>query len=69
MLQANKAAQEAWSYQIGDERVSKEKLAAELRAQAQAAEQNFLDQVAGAGAGGTIGLRADYGPGEYGSFG
>jgi hypothetical protein len=35
-LQANKAAQEAWQYSIGDERVSKEKLAAELRAQADA---------------------------------
>lgn len=33
-LQANKAAQEAWQYSIGDERVGKEKLAAELRAQA-----------------------------------
>jgi len=68
MLQANKAAQEAWSYQIGDERVSKEKLAAELRAQAQAAEQRYLQKVAGGGVG-TIGLRADYRPDEYGSFG
>jgi len=70
MLQANKAAQEAWSYQIGDERVSKEKLAAELRAQAQAAEARYLQKAASGGAGAsTIGLRADYRPDEYGSFG
>lgn len=40
-LQANKAAQEAWQYAIGDERVSKEELAAELRADAELAETRY----------------------------
>ena len=49
-LQASKAAQEAWQYAIGDERVSKERLAAELRAAAELAEaryQRALDRAIG----------------------
>jgi len=40
-LQANKAAHEAWQYAIGDERVNKEKLAAELRAAADAEDRQY----------------------------
>ena len=39
--QANAAAAQAWSYQIGDERVSKEQLAATLREQAKDLERQF----------------------------
>ncbi len=39
--QANAAAADAWSYQLGDERVSKERLAAELREQAKELERQF----------------------------
>lgn len=46
-IQANAAAQEAWSYQLGDERVSHEKLAEALGARAQAARQTYLERVAG----------------------
>lgn len=42
MLQASAAAREAWSYQIGDERVSKEKLSSELRAQANEIEAQYI---------------------------
>lgn len=41
MLKANAAAQEAWSYQLGEERISKERLAAELREQARELERQF----------------------------
>ncbi|MEW6649308.1 MAG: hypothetical protein AB1453_03860 [Chloroflexota bacterium] len=50
ILQANAAAQEAWTYQLGEERVSKERLAAELREQARELERRFqttADQVNG----------------------
>jgi hypothetical protein len=43
--QANAAALEAWQYQIGDERVSKEKLADALRAQAQDFERRYYQAV------------------------
>ncbi len=46
MMQANRLAAEAWQYQIGQERVSKEKLAAEVRAQAQAQEERYAQAVA-----------------------
>jgi len=46
MMQANRLAAEAWQYQIGQERVSKEKLAAEVRAQAQAQEERYVQAVA-----------------------
>lgn len=39
--QANAAAAQAWSYQIGDERVSKEQLATGLREQAKDLERQF----------------------------
>jgi hypothetical protein len=57
-LQANKAAQEAWQYAIGDERVNKEKLAEALRAQAKAVEQEYRDAVQSSV--GPIGKRASY---------
>ncbi len=44
-LQANYAAQEAWSYAIGDERVSKEKQATALREQAKGLVKQFQDQI------------------------
>lgn len=40
-LQANKEAQQAWQYQIGDERVSKEKLSESLAKQAAAQEKEY----------------------------
>lgn len=58
-LQANKAAQEAWQYALGDERVSKERLAGELRAQAEATERAYTQALSGYN-GGTFGIRADY---------
>ena len=43
--QANAAALEAWNYQIGDERVSKERLAEALRSQAQDFERRYYETV------------------------
>lgn len=63
-LQANKASQEAWQYQIGDERVSKEKLAGELRAQKKEKEREYLVAVE-EGQVGPTGIRADYEAGAY----
>ena len=64
-LQAGVAAREAWSYQVGDERVSKEKLAAALTEQADALDRQFAAAAAslageGAGGSGTYGTRARY---------
>ena len=44
-LQASKAAQEAWSYQIGDERVSKERLSEQLRLQGDALRVQYMEAV------------------------
>ena len=44
-MQANKTAQEAWQYAIGDERVSKEKLADSLGKQASQMQQDYLAAV------------------------
>lgn len=41
-IMANAAARQAWQYQLGDERVSKEQLAEELRAQAAELERQYL---------------------------
>lgn len=57
-IQANAAAQEAWQYAIGDERVNKEKLAEALRSQAKALEQEY--QAAVKTSVGPIGMRASY---------
>jgi hypothetical protein len=57
-LQANKAAQEAWQYAIGDEKVSKEKLAEALARQATEAERRYLATVQAQI--GPVGMRADY---------
>lgn len=57
-LQATDASKEAWQYQIGDERVSKERLAGELRAQADALEKQYEKALAAHV--GTVGLRAEY---------
>lgn len=46
MLQANAATREAWQYSIGDERVSKERLATEMRTQAEACEAEYREAVA-----------------------
>lgn len=58
-LQANKAAQEAWQYQIGDERVNKEKLAEALAKRAK--EMNDEYERAAEGQIGPIGMRSYYG--------
>jgi hypothetical protein len=66
--QAAKAAQEAWSYQIGDERVSKEKLADSLSARAAGLRADYLDSVkiyAGRGGQGTLAQRSSYDLGAY----
>lgn len=54
-MQANKAAQAAWQYAIGDERVSKEKLAEALAKRAEALEQEYLQAVTASV--GPVGLR------------
>lgn len=41
-LQANAAAQKAWQYQLGDERVSMERLSSELREQARELDRQFI---------------------------
>lgn len=61
--QANAAALEAWQYQIGDERVNKERLADALRAQAQEFERRF--QAAAASQSGPYGSRSTYTAGSY----
>ena len=61
--QANAAALEAWQYQIGDERVSKERLAEALRMQAQEFERQF--QAALKSQAGAYGSRASYAAGSY----
>lgn len=43
--QANAAAMEAWQYQIGDERVSKERLAEAIRNQAKEYERQYYEAV------------------------
>lgn len=45
--QANHAVHEAWQYQMGDQRISKERLAAEMREQAKALENQYLASVEG----------------------
>lgn len=67
-FQANKAAQEAWQYQIGDERVSKERLAEALRAQAKESRDAYeveLKTYSSGMGGGPVGMRATYPPGSY----
>lgn len=61
MLQATDQARRAWSYQVGDNRTSKEKLAAELRAQAAAFQAEFDRRAAGLIGGGVGGQVAPYG--------
>jgi hypothetical protein len=68
LLQATDQARRAWSYQVGDQRTSKEKLSAALREQADALRTEFERRAAGlvgAGAGGKAtpyGSRARYEP-------
>lgn len=57
MIQANHAAQEAWQYQLEGERVSKEKLAGELRKQATAKMAAYVNALASMG---SWGIQADY---------
>jgi hypothetical protein len=57
-LKGNKAADDAWNYAIGDERVSKEKLSAELYARAGALDAQYLASVHSKI--GVVGARADY---------
>jgi hypothetical protein len=60
-LQAAWAARQAWQYQIGDERVSKEKLAAALREQAEQRERDGRTLLATLTSGGDGGRVAPYG--------
>lgn len=62
-FQANKAAQQAWQYAIGDERVSKERLAGELREQARQAMTDYLEAVKTYN--GAIGRRSSYSKDAY----
>jgi hypothetical protein len=67
-LQASDQARRAWSYQVGDQRVSKEKLSAALRAESNELRDEFARRaagMAGAGADGKVtpyGSRARYEP-------
>lgn len=61
MLQANKLAADAWTYQVGDERVDKTKQAETLRAQAKA----VLDQYLEAAKPGPAARRSSYDTGVY----
>jgi hypothetical protein len=58
-VQANAAAQEAWQYAIGDEKVNKEKLSAALQAQAKAKESEYIAAIKTT-VGKPTGIRADY---------
>jgi hypothetical protein len=62
-LQANKASQQAWQYQVGDERISKERLATELRAQSQENHSRYLEAVGKYN--GLIGTRSSYNRSDY----
>lgn len=61
-LQANRAAQEAWRYQIGDEQVDKTRLSEALAARASEMESEYLAEVKQAVQTGglIIGRRSDY---------
>lgn len=48
-IQANKAAQDAWQYDTGNERVNKERLAEALRKQANDLERQYKEEVAALG--------------------
>lgn len=63
LMQANYFAQQAWQYQIGDERVSKERLAEQLRNQAK--EQIEAYKAGIATYNGPYGSRANYPAGSY----
>jgi hypothetical protein len=62
--QANIAAREAWSYQMGEARVSKERLAAELREQAKQARADY-DAALMSYNSRSVGMRATYSLDEY----
>jgi len=63
-LQANVASKEAWSYQMGEARVSKERLAAELREQAKQARADY-DAALVSYNGRSVGMRSTYSLDEY----
>jgi hypothetical protein len=65
-MQANREVQNAWSYGIGDERVSKEKLGSELQKQADALNAQYKTEITAAI--GVIGKRAQYSPYERGGL-
>jgi len=64
-LQAIKASQQALSYAIGDERISKEKLAGALRDTAAMLDQRYKERCQEMTRGGMYGTRASYAPIEY----
>ncbi len=60
-LQANKTVSEAWTYQIGDERVSKERLSEQIRLQSDAMQAKYLDALQTyKGNAGAAGRRSSY---------
>jgi len=62
LIKANQAADDAWNYAVGDERVSKERLSEALRAQAKELHERYAAQAAraGQGGGGAYGTRSVY---------
>lgn len=62
-LQANHYAAQAWQYQVGDERVSKEKLAEALRAQSKAVNEAYVAAITTYNS--SYGSRASYPEGSY----
>lgn len=68
MLQANAASLQSYQYAFGDERVSKEKLADSLRAQAKELETQYREAATRAGGGQALGMRATYTATEQAEF-
>lgn len=62
-MQANYFARQAWQYTIGDERVSKERLASELRAQAQENQRRYTERLTSQS--GPYGARSEYPSSAY----
>jgi len=65
-FQANKAASDAWMYQVGDERVSKERLSEQLRLQSDAMQVKYAEALRSyKGKAGVAGSRSRYDLGAY----
>lgn len=62
-MQANYFARQAWNYAVGDERVSKERLASELRTQAQENATRYAERITTSN--GPYGSRSEYSANAY----